>query len=178
MPDKATRVLRLPCYGFHIHEATAMSLTTDRVRSHTSREVLRRIDADTVGSLDDHGDASPEKISERLGELDREWDTDRVLETEAALTGLLGLALGTFVRPQLLALPVMVAAGVLTHALTGHYPLMPLFRRLRVRTSREIAHERYALKALRGDFTNMGGGEQLVAAAPTNAQPECCEVQR
>jgi hypothetical protein len=156
-----------------------MSLTTDRVRLHTSREVLRRIDDDAVGSLSQHGDASPEQISERLGELDREWDTDRALETEAGLMGLLGLAFGTFVRPQLLALPALVAAGVLTHALTGHYPLMPLFRRLRLRTSREIARERYALKALRGDFANMGGGENSWSPPrPISAQPDCCEVQR
>jgi hypothetical protein len=35
---------------------------------------------------------------------------------------------------------------------SGWYPLMPLFRRLGIRTAREIERERYALKALRGDF--------------------------
>lgn len=97
----------------------------------------------------------PSMVKRRLDELDREWDTDRVLETEAAGMGLVGLALGVLVRPGLLALPAFVAASVLVHAATGRYPLMPIFRRLGVRTSREIARERYALKALRGDFADM-----------------------
>jgi hypothetical protein len=82
-----------------------------------------------------------------------------VLEIEAATMGLVGLVLGASVRPPMLVLPAFVAAGVLVHALTGRYPLMPLFRRLGLRTSREIARERYALKALRGDFADMGGAD-------------------
>jgi hypothetical protein len=39
--------------------------------------------------------------------------------------GLIGLALGTFVRKQLLVLPAIVAAAVLLHATAGRYPLMP-----------------------------------------------------
>jgi hypothetical protein len=49
----------------------------------------------------------------------------------------------------------MVGAAVFLHATAGGYPLLPLFRRLGLRTSREIARERYALKALRGDFHDM-----------------------
>lgn len=127
----------------------------DRVRRHTAAEVLRRIDDATVASLSRCADSPPEAVEQRLLELDREWDTDRMLETEAATMGLLGLALGVFVRTRLLALPAVVAGAVLLHAATGRYPLMPVFRRLGIRTAREIARERYALKALRGDFANM-----------------------
>ena len=66
--------------------------------------------------------------------------------------GLAGLALGAFVRPAFRAMPAVVAGAVLAHATTGVYPLLPIFRRVGLRTSREIARERYALKALRGDF--------------------------
>ena len=45
--------------------------------------------------------------------------------------------------------------GGFLHAMTGCYPLLPLFRRLGFRSPREIARERYALKALRGDFQGM-----------------------
>lgn len=124
----------------------------DRVRAHTGRRALERIDDATLGTLV-HFEAAPSgAIDRRLAELDHEWDTDRVLEAEAAATGLLGLALGVLWRPALLALPAVVGAAMLTHALTGRYPMMPLLRRLGVRTAREIARERYALKALRGDF--------------------------
>jgi hypothetical protein len=91
-------------------------------------------------------------IARRLEALDREWDTDRAIELEASLVGLAGLALGALVDRRLLALPATVGAAVLLHAITGWYPWLPLFRRLGVRRQREIQRERYALKALRGDF--------------------------
>lgn len=52
------------------------------------------------------------------------------------------------------------AAGImLVHALNGWYPLLPLFRRLGVRSQDEIDRERYALKALRGDFAGVRSAE-------------------
>jgi hypothetical protein len=146
-----------------------MNDSADRVRRNTAAEVLRRIDDDSVASLAKCAD-SPAETNRRLAQLDREWDTDRALEAEAATMGLLGLALGTFVRKELLALPAIVAAAVLLQATTGRYPLMPLFRRLGLRTSKEIARERYALKALRGDFAGMGT-TSAAAAALSGEQP-------
>ena len=131
-----------------------MDAQTDRIRRHTAAEVLRRIDDATVASLTRCAE-SPEQTENRLAQLDREWDTDRALEAEAATMGLLGLGLGAFLRKQFLALPVLVAGAVLLQATTGRYPLMPLFRRLGLRTAKEIARERYALKVLRGDFAAM-----------------------
>jgi hypothetical protein len=148
---------------------TDMNEETDRVRRHTAAEVLRRIDDVTVVSLTRCA-ASPAQFERRLAELDREWDTDRALETEAATMGLIGLALGAFVRKRFLGLPAIVAAAVLLQATTGRYPLMPLFRRLGLRTSKEIARERYALKALRGDFAGMGT-TRAAEAALSGEQP-------
>jgi hypothetical protein len=127
-------------------------LHRDRVRHRTAAEVLRRIDGEFHDRLARFEGADRTAIAARLRELDREWDTDRTIELEAAATGLLGLALGTFVRSGFLALPALVGGALVMHALTGRYPLMPALRRMGVRTSREIARERYALKALRGDF--------------------------
>jgi hypothetical protein len=53
------------------------------------------------------------------------------------------------------------------------HPPIPLFRRLGVRTAREIERERYAIKALRGDFDDIpapgradaGGRVRAVLAA-------------
>lgn len=73
----------------------------------------------------------------------------------------IGLALGTFVRPGLLAMPAAVGAAVFLFGTRGIYPLLPMFRRLGIRTAREIERERYAVKALRGDFDAM----------PREAQP-------
>jgi multidrug resistance efflux pump len=132
-----------------------MPPAADRVRAITAEEVLRRIDDTTAANLLRLARAAPEAARARLDELDREWDTDRVLEVEAATMGLLGLAAAVLWRPQFLVLPAVVAASVLLQARTGRYPLMPLFRRLGIRTAREIERERYAVKALRGDFSRV-----------------------
>lgn len=148
-----------------------MSLSTDRVRTHTAHAVLSSIDDQTVRSVTDlaHGEAG--LIARRLDQLDAEWDSDRMVEAEAAATGLAGLALGVAVAPAFLAVTGVVAGAVLMHATTGRYPLMPLFRRLGVRTAREIARERYALKALRGDFVALGKNVDaaMTATAPSAA---------
>ena len=52
-------------------------------------------------------------------------------------------------------LPALVAGFLLQHALQGWCPPVPLLRRLGFRTTAEIDYERYALKALRGDFREM-----------------------
>lgn len=75
-----------------------MERSPDRARCHTARSVLRRIDDDTLDHLLEV-ETKPETTSRRLEALDREWDIDRTVEAEAATMGLIGLALGTFVRP-------------------------------------------------------------------------------
>ena len=58
-------------------------------------------------------------------------------------------------------LPALVGAFLLQHAIQGWCPPVSVLRRMGVRTTREINHERFALKALRGDFDNVRmGGEQ------------------
>lgn len=128
-----------------------MDSITDRARRHTARSVLRRIDDDTVDHLLEV-EHHPEAAGERLQALDREWDLDRTLEVEAATVGLLGLALGVLVRPAFLAVPATVGGAVFLFGTRGIYPLLPIFRRLGIRSAREIERERYAIKALRGDF--------------------------
>lgn len=94
-----------------------------------------------------------ELIGMRLRELDREWDIERVLEANASALSLMGFMLALARRDRRwLLLPFGVSAFLLQHALQGWCPPVPLLRRLGVRTAGEIDAERYALKALRGDF--------------------------
>jgi hypothetical protein len=99
--------------------------------------------------------ARPSELGEQLANLDREWDVERVLQTNASIIVLLGLALGTRVDRRFLLLPVAVYSFLAQHAVQGWCPPIPIFRRLRVRTVREIERERYALKAMRGDFDDL-----------------------
>lgn len=94
---------------------------------------------------------------QRLEELDGEWDVERVLETNAAVAVLVGVALGTFVHRRFFAVPAIVGGFLLQHALQGWCPPLPIFRRMGFRTPDEINEERYALKTPRGDFARVAG---------------------
>lgn len=123
----------------------------DRVRKHTAPEVNRSIDEKTALRIQTYVQARSE-ISRRLADLDREWDMERVLETNAATLALSGSLLGLFVNRKWLLLPAFVSAFLLQHAIQGWCPPVAPLRRLGVRTRQEIEKERYALKVLRGDF--------------------------
>ncbi|MCK7496738.1 MAG: hypothetical protein MZW92_41890 [Comamonadaceae bacterium] len=127
---------------------------SDRVRRHSARAVLERMDQETEDRLAECAAAGPEAIAERMHALEREWDSDRVLETETAAVGLAGLALGLLWRPAL-AVPGLAAAALLLHALTGRHPTLPLWRRTGVRSAPEVLREFHALEALRGDFDGL-----------------------
>ena len=124
--------------------------TTTRVAWNTAETINRRIAEQTEERIR-HYAARPQQIDRRLKELDEEWDMERTLETNAAGVALLGTVLGA-INKRFLLLPGLVAGFLLQHALQGWCPPVPLFRRAGVRTATEIERERYALKALRGDF--------------------------
>ena len=129
--------------------------TTTRVERNTSDAANRRIGRQIERSVQFYAE-HPDGIDQRLGELDREWDIERVLEANAASFGLAGVLLGAFVDKRFLALPIAVTGFLLQHALQGWCPPVPVFRRRGVRTAAEIERERVALKALRGDFEAIG----------------------
>jgi hypothetical protein len=94
----------------------------------------------------------PEEIEGRLWELEREWDSERVFEANAAFLVVTGLLLGLTVRRRFLLLPAVVAGFLFQHAVQGWSPPVALLSRFGLRTRAEVGAERYALKALRGDF--------------------------
>lgn len=133
--------------------------TTDRVPAHTARHVNEDIRRRTENAVARYAGAAPEAIDRRLEELDREWDIERALEANAATIALIGLGLGRFVDRRFYILPTAVAGFLLQHAVQGWCPPLPILRRLGFRTASEIADERDALKALRGDFRDMPPGD-------------------
>ena len=125
--------------------------TTKRVSANTPDAINLRIRQQTEARLAYYAE-HPEQIPRRLGELDREWDVERLLEANASTLALVGTILGATVNKRFLLLPVAVTTMLLLHALQGWCPPVPVFRRLGVRTAYEIEQERYGLKILRGDF--------------------------
>lgn len=131
--------------------------TAGRVPRQTDEEVNERIKRQTEANVAHYARRDPRVLDIRLQELEREWDIERVLEANAATVSLIGLSLTRFVSRRWLLLPMAVGAFLLQHAVQGWCPPVSLFRRLGVRTQREIDEERYALKVLRGDFKSVEG---------------------
>ena len=127
----------------------------DAIRQRTLQSIRRAMDK---GGL-----------SGSLARLDREWDTERVLETNAACLLLLSLGLGVAKDRRWLWLTGGVAAFLLQHALQGWCPPLPVIRVLGVRTAGEIGVERTALKSLRGDFTGVGRDTESALRAAEKA---------
>jgi hypothetical protein len=144
----------------------------DRVRANTSPGVNQRLDREARERVAGAANWDEPALSRRIGALDAEWDVERVIQVHASLVGMVGLALGVFRRPRFLVTPGGAASMLLLHATQGWYPLLPLLRRAGFRTRDEIERERYALKALRGDFRPMldgNGNDNRRAAAAWGA---------
>lgn len=128
-----------------------MNPTVGRVRKATAEEINQRIRIQTEASVAYYA-AHPEQISERLKQLDEEWDIERAIEVESASMIFTGVLLGSLFSRKWYVIPAVAASMLLVHNVRGPYPLLPVFRRMGIRSQQEIAHERYALKAIRGDF--------------------------
>jgi hypothetical protein len=127
----------------------------DRVRAHSNRLQNRSIDAQTQQCLERYAAGDREAISRHIDALDREWDVERYLQMNAGIVSLSGVVLGAMVSRRFLVLPAVVFGFFFQHATQGWCPPLPVFRKMGVRTRREINQEKYALKALRGDFEHV-----------------------
>lgn len=124
----------------------------DRVREHTNPAINARIDDAMRDRLFRCSTLSDSELSARIEALDREWDIERYLEVLAPSFALTGLTLGVLRSRGWFLFSGAVLGFLVQHAVQGWCPPLALLRRLGVRTRREIDEERYALKALRGDF--------------------------
>ena len=141
--------------------------TARRVAWNTSGKVNADIRGRTLKNMEraiDSGD-----LDGAIRRMDREWDTERVLETNAACLLLLSLGLGVAKDRRWLWLTGGVAAFLLQHALQGWCPTLPVIRVLGVRTAGAIGVERTALKSLRGDFTGVGRDTESALRAAEKA---------
>jgi hypothetical protein len=126
--------------------------SADRVRENTSAKINRQIDREMKNRLRYYAGCSAAEISGRIEELEHEWDMERLLETNASVLALSGVALAALHSKKWLIVPGVVTSFLFQHAVQGWCPPVPVFRRLGVRTRKEIEREKYALKVLRGDF--------------------------
>jgi hypothetical protein len=131
-------------------KARTIETTQTQVEVTTDEQITRQIRRELEARLCYYAQC-PEEIDARLEELDREWDIERLLETNVGVLSVLGLTLGAVHRKWYL-LSGLAGAFLVQHAVEGSCLPVQLFRRLGIRTTQEINRERVALKALRGDF--------------------------
>ncbi len=114
---------------------------------HTKPEINRKIDIRTNGHIKQYINQDINAISQRIAQLEKEWDTERVLEANfsavVTLTALLG-----YRDKRWFLLTGAVALFMLQHAVQGWCPPLPLIRKLGIRTAEEINKEITALKSL------------------------------
>jgi len=138
--------------------------STAHLSRNIDEEIERRIRTEIERSV--RGCAvNPQNIPKRLCELDAEWDIGRAIEAGGSGLALMGLVLGARGSRSWLMLSALATASLLQHALQRRCPPATLLRRLGFRTAREIACERQALKALRGDFTQIDSADSHSRAA-------------
>lgn len=101
-------------------------------------------------------------INERIAQLDREWTTGRASKATAGLLIVAGLALTAAFGPWWLVLTGAGGLLLLPYLFGRRSPLGYVFHRLGLRTGTEIEQEKFALKALRGDFQNVPSVQQVV----------------
>lgn len=134
----------------------SMAHEGERVRRHTADEVNHQIDDTIRDCVRRYALASAEELTQRLEELDHEFDIERTLQTNASLVALGGIGLSVTYGRRRLVLPTVVMGFLLLHGTQGWCPPLPFFRRFGVRTRGEIDRERFVLKFLRGDFDGIG----------------------
>ena len=129
-----------------------MTTQKDRVEKNTPDSINNDIENQLRENIRNYAKADKSTLSQRIVELEKEWYMDRMLITNASTLAGIGVVLAATVHKKWLILPGVVLTFLLQHGLQGWCPPLPLFRKLGVRSFKEIDRERFALKYLRGDF--------------------------
>lgn len=144
----------------------------DRVRTNTDADINSKIDRQIEANIRFYSTQPHETLNHRIRELDEEWDIERFIITQASSLALTGLTLGLVKNRKWFALSGFVLPFLLMHGVQGWCPPVPVLRRLGFRTRGEIDCEKFAIKALRGDFDTISPP----GAAEADKMPRAAEV--
>jgi hypothetical protein len=134
-------------------------------------------------------DAGPQAITDRLNLIENEWSAGRMTKATIGVMIVTGLALG-LVNSWWLSLPAVGGLLLLQYLFSRTSWLGAAFRAIGFRSRAEIDQEKFALKALRGDFRHLPTvhelenkediarleGEGGIALDPEEAKPDTREV--
>lgn len=155
----------------------------DRVRDHSPQHVNQRITKNIDIMVQHCVRQGREAIVERLAEIDREWDIERVLMANFSIAGGVTYAVGLqrFLQRPSFGLSrrrtgLLYALGaqlgfLLLHATVGWCPPLVVWRRMGVRTRSEIELERWLLLgALQPPLPSTEKGRHVEGGGPPSGQ--------
>lgn len=105
-----------------------------------------------------------ETILQRLGELEKEWDLERVQDLNTSLYALHGTLLGKILNKNASSLPFATTALLAQEAGNNWNPPAEMFKSLGYRTKEEIEQEKQTLLSLREEL-NLDFGFSAAAVA-------------
>lgn len=109
-------------------------------------------EARTWDNIRFYGSLGKAGLSERIKTLDAEWDAEKFIATALSGASLFGMVMGLFGSRLWRVLTWTSLPLLFLHGQGKWKPSDPLIRSLGLRPRREIHQEKYALKAMRGDF--------------------------
>ncbi|QJW99009.1 hypothetical protein [Frigoriglobus tundricola] len=135
-------------------------------------------------------DAGSLAITDRLRQLDREWSAGRMTKATIGLLIVIGLGLTGLAGPWWLALPAVGGLFLLQYLFSRTSWLGATFQEMGFRSGAEIDQEKFALRALRGDFKHLPTvheteskddiarleGEGGIAIDPEESKPDTRDV--
>ena len=142
----------VPKSAFRASPDSGLMNFKDRVQAHTDDAINARIEAEARARVLADAGATAEQLTRHIEDLEKEWDIERFLEMNASALALTGVVLGLLWNRKFFLIPCLVLPFLFHHAIRGWCPPIPFLRRRGIRTRREIDLEKYAIKALRGDF--------------------------
>jgi hypothetical protein len=126
----------------------------DLIRQRSPVSINDRIEEEIANSIRIQSRKDQKDITSRIRELDQEWDLDRTLTASLASGALISAAISSRKYKKWIYLSLIQLSFLTFHCLRRWSPLSLILRQFRFRSKEEISSEKYALKALRGDYNS------------------------
>jgi hypothetical protein len=117
-------------------------------------ETAEKIDSEskTWDNVRFYGSLGKEGLTERIGALEEEWDMEKFVTVTLAGMGIFGLVMGLIGSRVWRVLSWISMPLLFLYGQDKWRPSDGILKSLGLRSRKEIDEEKYALKALRGDF--------------------------
>lgn len=122
--------------------------TATTVNNNTPEYINEEIQKRIAANISKYQERNEEEIKKRIEELEAEWDTERVLETNLSAIVLLSSILGITRSKAWMLVSGTASVFMIQHGLEGWCPPLSFIRRFGVRTADEINQEKTALEKM------------------------------